>query len=274
MRRKRGARNVIKTVAWTLACLLVVCFLILLSGHQRVLLLGVDRRPNDPGRSDTMMVIEPQWHRGRVALLSIPRDTRVDHPGLGVVKINALYPRQGPEAAKAAVEVLLGVPITGYVLIDLAAAEALIDAFGGLTIDVEERMYYHDPYQDLLIDLMPGRQHLDGEAALGFVRYRGGPHADIGRVARQREFIRALLAEAAKPANWLRLPAAVQAWLRHVETDLTTWQALSFLAATAFTSRFAIEGETVPGRAASIDGGSYWLADDDATARVVAELFR
>ena len=119
----------------------------------------------------------------------------------------------------------LDVRIDYYVLLDFAAFEKLVDALGGVTIDVPKRMYYVDRAQKLIIDLQPGPQRLDGRRALGYVRFRHDALGDIslvdpasgqydGRVERQLQFVRAVAREVTKPRALLRMPRL----LRHMLT--------------------------------------------------------
>ena len=128
-------------------------------------------------------------------MLSIPRDSRVKIDGHGWDKINHAYAYGGSKLSKSVVEKLLGIPIEYTVVMNFQGFVRMIDALGGVTIDVEKRMYYSDPYDDdrgLYIDLHPGVQKLNGKAAIEYVRYRD-EEGDIGRVARQQKFLTALL---------------------------------------------------------------------------------
>src|SRR5690606_29379418 len=117
---------------------------------------------------------------GSIAALAIPRDTRARIPGrAGFDRINVAHAIGGPTLAVQAVESLLGIAIDHYVRVDFAGFEALIDALGGVVIDVEKRMYYEDHAQGLVIDLQPGLQLLDGAKALQYVRYRSDGYGDV-----------------------------------------------------------------------------------------------
>ncbi|MBR6712574.1 MAG: LCP family protein, partial [Selenomonadaceae bacterium] len=113
-----------------------------------VLIMGVDIRKDDVGRSDTMMIatIDPRFDQA--TLLSIPRDTRVKIRGRGYDKINAAFAYGGVALAESTVENFLGIDIDHYVLIDTSSFVKIIDAIGGVDIDVEKRMYYEDPWDD------------------------------------------------------------------------------------------------------------------------------
>lgn len=160
-----------------------------------VLIMGVDTRPElGYANTDVMMLAAFNPDEKSIQLLSIPRDTRVMIPDYGYAKINAAYAigdnrknraekkgepitMTGPKLAKQTVTGLFGVPIDHYVLLDFEAFKKIVDALGGIDIDVERRLVYHDPTDGTVIDLQPGLQHLDGEQALGYVRHR---HDDRG----------------------------------------------------------------------------------------------
>ena len=113
-----------------------------------VMIMGVDSRKDDVGRSDTLMVTSIDKTAEKAALLSIPRDTRVAIDGHGYDKINHAYAYGGHELTQKSVEGLLGVPMDHYVIIDTKSFERIIDAIGGVDIDVEKRMHYEDPWDD------------------------------------------------------------------------------------------------------------------------------
>ena len=131
-----------------------------------VLIMGVDIRKDDVGRSDTLMIATIDPRLDQATLLSIPRDTRVKIRGRGYDKINAAFAYGGVELAESTVENFLGIDIDHYVLINTRSFVKIIDAIGGVDIDVEKRMFYEDPWDDdggLVIDLYPGEQHMDGK---------------------------------------------------------------------------------------------------------------
>ena len=177
-----------------------------------VLLMGVDRRNGDSGRSDTLILAAINEEQGRVSLLSIPRDTRIKVGDYGYDKINHAYAYGGHEMALSAVSGLLGVQVRHYIIIDTSAFERIVDAVGGVDINVEKRMYYEDPWDDnggLIIDLIPGEQHMDGAHAIQYVRYRDG-EGDIGRIGRQQRFMRAFFAQLISTEVFTRLSAVME----------------------------------------------------------------
>ena len=228
-----------------------------------VLIMGVDRRDGDVGRSDTLMLAAVDEEQGRATLLSIPRDTRVEVGTYGYDKINHAYAFGGHEMTLAAVEKIVGVPVTHYVLIDTSAFERIVDAVGGVDINVEKRMHYEDPWDDnggLVIDLQPGEQHMTGAQAIQYVRYRDG-EGDIGRIARQQHFMRALLAQFLSPQVIPRLAAVVDEVKNAVETDLSTRQLLTLAKRMKDIEAGGMTMQMVIGTPAYLGDISYWIPD-------------
>ena len=239
----------------------------------RVMILGVDRRADDVGRSDTLMVASLRMEDEKGALLSIPRDTRVSIDGYGYDKLNHAYAYGGHKLSQSSLEKLLGVPIDHYILIDTKAFERIIDAIDGVDLDVEKRMYYEDPWDDnggLVIDLYPGEQHLDGERAIQYVRYRDG-EGDIGRIGRQQKFMKAVLAKVLSPDILPKLPALAKEINGIVETDMTLREFLSFANVLEAVRSHGLETEMLPGKPAYLADVSYWMPDVVALRRMIAE---
>lgn len=228
-----------------------------------IMVMGIDQRADDVGRSDTLMVATVDPQKKKAAVLSIPRDTRVKISGHGYDKINHAYAYGGHDLSKETVENLLGVPMDHYVLIDTKAFERIIDALGGVDIDVEKRMYYEDPWDDnggLVIDLYPGQQHMNGETAIQYVRYRD-EEGDIGRIERQQKFMKAVVNKIATPGIVTKLPAIVKEVSSAVKTDMSVSQMISLLGVLKDAKENGINSEMLPGKPAYISEISYWLPD-------------
>lgn len=164
-----------------------------------VLLLGVDKRPGDPGRSDSIMVATINPATEDVRLLSIPRDTRVTLPSPrgGIDKINASYAYGGIPLTVETVENLLHIPIHYYAQINMQGLVVLVDALGGVTVDSPLEFDVQD-IDDVEgeIHIDKGIQKLDGNQALGYARMRhDDPRGDWGRQERQREVVTEIIDE-------------------------------------------------------------------------------
>lgn len=242
-----------------------------------IMVMGVDERSDDVGRSDTLFVVTIDTNTKEVAMLSVPRDTRVKIPGNGWDKINHAYAYGGHKLTQQAVEGLLGIKIDHYITINIAGFKKIIDAVGGVTIDVEKRMYYSDPYDDngkdggpFVIDLRPGVQHMDGNMAIQYVRYRD-EEGDIGRVERQQKFLKALMKEVANPSVITKIPAIVKEVGSVVNSDLSTSEMLNLAKTLNDASKNGLKTDMVPGKPAFIDEISYWLPDVMALRKHVAQ---
>ncbi|MBR2775054.1 MAG: LCP family protein [Selenomonadaceae bacterium] len=238
-----------------------------------VLIMGVDIRKDDVGRSDTMMIATIDPRLDQATLLSIPRDTRVKIRGRGYDKINAAFAYGGVSLAESTVENFLGIDIDHYVLIDTSSFVKIIDAIGGVDIDVEKRMYYEDPWDDnggLVIDLYPGQQHMDGKTAVTYVRYRDS-EGDIGRVKRQQAFMAACMDKVTSPEIIPRIPNIAREVMDAVETDMSLRQLLELAGALKAAASNGLEADMVPGYPLYIDEISYWIPDVELLRISVAD---
>ena len=225
-----------------------------------ILVLGVDERSDDKGRSDTMFVATVDLNTKEVSLLSVPRDTRVKIPGFGWDKINHAYAEGGIKLARQTAEDLLGIPIDYYLSINFAGFYKIVDAVGGVSINVEKRMYYEDPYDNLVIDFKPGMQRMDGKTAIKYVRYRG-EDGDIGRIERQQKFIKAMMQEAASPLVIARIPAIIKEAAAVIKTDMSQGEMLNLAKMINDAHKNGLKTDTVPGRPGYVAQISYWLPD-------------
>lgn len=164
---------------------------------QNILILGSDKRPDlkgDPGRSDTTMLLRVDPKEDAIALLSLPRDLKVNIPGYGIGKLNDAYAVGGPKKTLEVVNQLTGVQIHHVVNVDFAGFEQAINAIDCVYVDVDRRYFNSNEVlaPDQLyaeIDIKSGYQMLCGERALQYVRYRHTDN-DIVRSARQQDFLR------------------------------------------------------------------------------------
>ncbi len=247
--------------------------LLKVSDKTTVLIMGVDEREDDVGRSDTLIVATIDPKINQAALLSIPRDTRVKVGNRGFDKINAAYAYGGERLAEKTVENFLGIDIDHYVIVNTHAFVDLVDAIGGIDIDVEKRMYYEDPWDDdggLVIDLYPGFQHLDGADAVTYVRYRDS-EGDIGRVKRQQKFIAAVADKLTSPSIIPEIPTLIKETIDAIKTDLSMRQMLELAGSLADAYKNGIEMDMVPGQPIYIDDVSYWIPDVEMVRLSVAD---
>jgi polyisoprenyl-teichoic acid--peptidoglycan teichoic acid transferase len=266
-----------------------------------VLLLGGDAGPGRVGlRTDTMIVASVQRSTGAVALFGLPRNlTRVPMPDRAAAAfacrcfpqpLNALYgwarahpelfpgsPDPGAAALMGAVERLLGIPIDHYALVDLSGFVDVIDALGGVTVDVAERVRDRlspatpdGPWRSF--DIRPGRQHLDGETALAYARSRHAT-SDYDRMRRQRCLLAAVAGQADPPTLLRALPRLVPLIERSVSTDIpvSDLPTLTGLAAKARRDRVLTVGLTPPRFAPTRDAAGYPVVDVTAVRAAIRQ---
>lgn len=227
-------------------------------GPINILVLGTDQRKNEPARSDTMILAVLFPEKEEVRLLAIPRDTKVKIPGRrNMEKITHAHAYGGVELAKETVEDFLDLPIHYYVRTNFQGFKNIIDILGGITLDVERRMY--KPTED--IDLKPGLQNLNGHDALAYVRFRDDGRGDIGRVERQEKFIKALGDHAVSISTVWKIPKLLKEVKDNVTTDLGATEMLYLATKYANIDGNNIKTHMLPGEPTYTDGISYYIAD-------------
>ncbi|MFO7549326.1 MAG: LCP family protein [Acidimicrobiia bacterium] len=261
----------------------------LASAGEVYLIVGTDSRENLPddlegafgdfagSRAD--VIILTQVVDGRVQLLSIPRDLRVEIPGHGTNRVNAAYAFGGPDLLVATVTGATGIPISHYMEVEFGGFASIVDALGGIELDIPY------PARDIKsgLEIEAGRQVVSGATALAYARsrsyeeYRDGSWVgtgggDIVRTARQREVLLKIMDRATSPSGLVRSPGVLLA----VTGDLTTDPSVTplVLARTALGMRAAGVTDTVtlPVRGATEGGRSYVVRDEPA-ATAVLEAF-
>jgi polyisoprenyl-teichoic acid--peptidoglycan teichoic acid transferase len=161
---------------------------------QTIMILGSDRRPKDNAegadgaRSDTIMLVRLDADKEATAILSLPRDLRVEIPGVGVDKINAAYEAGGPRKTLETVKAVTGLRVNHVVNVHFAGFWRAVNAVGCVYVDIDRR-YYNDSAAYAYIDVQPGYQRMCGRKALQYVRFRH-EDTDIVRAARQQDFLR------------------------------------------------------------------------------------
>jgi LCP family protein required for cell wall assembly len=174
-------------------------------------------------RTDSIILVHVPSGGGKPALISLPRDSYVPIPGHGRNKINAAYSLGGPKLLVQTIEQVSGVRIDGYIEIGFGGFASVVDSLSGVDICVKRTI--KDAYAG--INLKPGCQTLDGRNALGYVRARySDPLGDLGRVARQREFLGAIMHKAVSPATVL-IPWRYYAFANSAGAGLTVGQDVS-----------------------------------------------
>ena len=244
----------------------------LLSGKKNIVVMGCDVRKGDVGRSDTLFVVMLDKNKKNAALLSVPRDTRVKIKGHGWDKINAAFAYGGHKLTQETVQDFLGIKLNNYVVVDFQGFKGLVDAVGGVDINVEKRMYYYDPYADFEIDLRPGKQHLDGKMAMQYVRYRD-EEGDIGRIRRQQKFLMALYQQIASKNIIAKMPGVSKQIMSMIKTDLSLKEMVELgNVMREMMEKDGLKMSMVPGEPKYIDGISYWIPDIPKMRQQMAEM--
>lgn len=217
------------------ACLLLSCgasvlaYIVLPLPPVNVLVLGLDTRDGEgfTTRTDSIMLLGVNPSRLDAALVSFPRDLFINVPGYGAQRINTINVLgemegrgQGPELVRRSIGLSFGVQPTHYVRLDFRAFERLVDAVGGVTIDVErlivDTAYPTENFGTTTVRFEPGRQHMDGARALIYSRTRHSDD-DYRRAARQQQVVNAFARRLVNPIYW---PAVTLVLVDAIDTDL------------------------------------------------------
>src|SRR6478735_1452884 len=214
-------------------------------GPQTLLVLGSDRRYVDakrdnPVRSDTMMLVRLDPNKAATAVMSVPRDLKVQIPGHGTDKINAAYALGGPALAVKTIKNLLHIPISHVVNVNFGGFRRAVDRLGCVFVDVD-RKYYHSniglpPSQQYAeINIPAGYQKLCGQKALDYVRYRH-EDSDFVRSARQQDFLRQAKAQIGLSRLFGDRKELLKIFSAYTDTDLNSTPAILRLLKLAFES--------------------------------------
>lgn len=243
-----------------------------------ILLLGVDDGDSDaeadePKRTDAILVLSVDPEKEKVSVLSIPRDTKVVLPGhRDPSKINAAFAYGGAVMTKQTVQNLLQTPIHYYALANWRAFIEVVDLIGGVKLYVEKDMKYHDPYADLVIDIKQGYQHLDGETAGKYVRFRSDELGDIGRVQRQQKFIRAAAEQMFSFENITKIGTIMDTVEKYIDTDLNTVTMIKAANSFKIFGDDKIKTCVLYGQFDDETGVSYWATDRESVKKALDEL--
>ncbi len=239
--------------------------------------LGYEPQVNSfDGLADVMILIKFDPATKKIAMLSIPRDTRTEVIGYGVKKLNAANVDGGPALAAKSVSNLLGdVAIDRYIRINVLGVGKLIDALGGVTVHVPKDLKYQDDSQRLYINLKAGKQHLNGDQALQLLRFRHDELGDIGRVQRQQMLMRALMDQTLNPATVTQVPKVLNVVKDNIDTNLTIEELLALAGFGVRTNRANMQMFMLPGRFSQQNEyiASYWLPDKTGISRMMSQHF-
>jgi polyisoprenyl-teichoic acid--peptidoglycan teichoic acid transferase len=246
-----------------------------------VLVMGVDRTGTDKsglnGNSDTMLLVQFQPQVGKVQALSLPRDTLVDIPGYGRDKLNAANAYGGPALAAQSVNQLLdGVSFDRYIRIDTQGLIELVDALGGVEVNIAKPMHYRDRTQNLTIDFAPGKQRLMGQKLQEYLRFRNDELGDIGRVQRQQAVLKELKAQLLNPTTILRMPQILHVAQQNLDTNLSMAEILALLGFMQSNQGLKLQTTMLPGRFSRLGEykRSYWVPNQAEIQQILLQRFR
>ena len=234
-----------------------------------VLFLGID-----DARSDFMVVARYNKEDGKIAMMSIPRDTRVEITNYGYDKINSAVARkEGIPLAMETVSKLLDIPVHYYVELSFKGMEKIINKIDGVEIYVPQDMFYSDPTQNLFINIKKGKQVLDGKNSVDFVRYRSGyADADLGRIKAQQDFIREFATKMTNPKIIPKSFSILQDMSNYVKTNMEEKEIAFYALKLKDLKIDNIKMYTLPGEARYIDKKSYYLCDEQKLRELSFEI--
>ncbi len=243
--------------------------------YTNVLLMGVD--DGESGglgqRADTLLLMSFNNADGHLRFISIPRDTLTEIPGRKEPeRINAAYSYGGPALTMQAAARVLGVSIHQYVALDTRALAEIVDVLGGMDVYVERDMDYEDPEAALSIHILKGYQHMDGDTAQKYLRYRGDELGDIGRVQRQQHFVKAFYERLLQPDTVTKLPALVEIFQRRITTSAELFDTAHLTMLLRKLSTETPQVIMLPGEESPADP-SLWLPNQEKIADKINELF-
>lgn len=232
-----------------------------------VLVLGVDQRPYDRGRSDVMILMAVNPQKGSVLLFNIPRDTRTDIVGRGTVdKINHAYAFGGVEMSVSSVENFLQFPIDYYIRVDMEGFSSIVDSLGGVTVNNNMRFEYAGYNFD------QGILDLNGDEALAFSRMRfEDPKGDLGRNTRQREVLKGILHKLLRVTTVFKLESLLDNIGNSVRTDISFEEMKVFV--TEYRQKLKnVEQVEIAGHGQKINGIWYYIVDEKERVDITSTL--
>jgi len=239
--------------------------------HKRRLNFMVLGKQEDEGTSDTIVLAHLDLDRRLATLISIPRDTWVAIPHHGHQKLNSAYGYGGPALTARLVSEMTGAHIDSTLTVDPAGAKQIVDAMGGLNVDVERDMDYDDNHGNLHIHLKRGEQYLGGGAVMEYMRFRHDAESDFGRMRRQQQIIRQIVKQLGEPQNWGKLPHLIDVAREDVATPLGDAQLRALVELYRGVPGDNVRTFTLPGRADFVGDASVILIDE-RWAKIVGGL--
>lgn len=243
-------------------------------GVYTILLAATDK---DGTRTDTMMVMCYDTVKQTVGVVSIPRDSLIDRGSGHHAKL--VYGKGGVEQRVEDISQMLGIPIDGYIKVNIKGFITLVDYLGGIDFYVPCNMDYDDPFQNLSIHYKEGQRKLSGQQAMEVARFRknndNSGYSDVGRTQTQQKLLIALAKKVLAWDNITKINGFVEIFNKNVSTDLTLNELLYFAGqAMGLDPSAAVETATLPGRGDGVFRGYSWCfeLDPEGTLEMVNRL--
>lgn len=246
------------------------------------LITGVDIGNAETGadnaaqRTDTIMVVSYDQSAKTIKVTSVPRDTKIKINGKNA-KINSAVPVGGAKYLADSIKDMLGININYYMQVDYAAFRSIIDAIGGVDVNVENKMDYDDAAQNLHIHFNKGTQHLNGQKAEEFFRWRknndgtGFAEGDIGRIKAQHSFIEAVVEKLKAKKTIFKLPVILKAIAKNTKTNMSASEIIKYGTAALKVNKSNISMNTIKGTSMYIGGVSYFVYDSNSSNKTVSD---
>lgn len=255
--------------------------------YKNIAVFGVDK---DGYRTDVIFVVNFNSVTNKVKALSLPRDTKVNWSEeqkqslrdlgkytVSTSKLNEMTAYGGIDNIRSftinQIENMLGITIDNYVIVDINAFNKIVDAIGGVDLEVPQDMYYTDSAGGLYINLKAGYQHLDGDQAEQLVRFRRYKNGDVDRIATQQIFLKAFAEKVLSPSTLTKIPELVEILFGSITTDLSIIELPQYYKYLSSFDKENISFFTLPGEGGYEGGVSYFFPDYDAIDQVVQEVF-
>lgn len=244
--------------------------------YQNFIIAGVDEEET---RTDLILFCQYNFTTNSVNILQIPRDTKVDTNRTDK-KINSAYgSKGGTDTMLKEIGGLLNLKVDKYVIVSFKAFRKIIDELGGVEVDVPIRMYYTDPAQDLVIDLRPGKQTLNGKQSEMFMRFRknndgtGYLNGDVDRIKAQQTFYNSLSDKVLSGKTIIKAPKLLSIINDNIKTNFTTDEIVSYLGKIKNINKDSINIMALDGVGGYENSISYFFHDEEKTEAVIEQYF-
>ena len=243
-------------------------------GYTNVLLVGLDEGREDSGpQADSIVVVSMEKESGEVSFIIVPRYTVTMIPGRpNPEALNNAYFYGGVKLVQQSVANLLGITLHHYAVLSPAVLAEIVDSIDGIDIYVENDMNYEDAEGDLHIHINKGLQHMDGQMAQLYLRYRNDELGSVGRLYRHQLFLKALYEKVASPDVLAKLPQIIELVNSKIESTAEVYDTAEIVSVLSKIDTSELVAVTVPGQLAA-DGSGAWIYDKGKTDEKINELF-